>query len=155
METDQLRLQKIWNQKGIPVVLRRNGKGERLRIRLPFNEANRRWLQDNRRTRIKWNSLENCWEVPKLWFNGFVRSALSRFGHLYVVQPYREQEICAPACWNAVGHECQCSCMGVRHGSGADVGWFEVSDVFATRWGERQLACRLMTWTDQGNAFDQ
>lgn len=147
METDQSRLRKIWNQKDIPVVLRRNRKGERLRIRLPFNEANRNWLQDNRRTRIEWNATENCWEVPKAWFNDFVRRALNRFGQLYVVQPYREQEICAPACWNAVGHECQCSCMGANHGSGADVGWFEVSDTFATRWGERQLACRLMTWT--------
>lgn len=147
METDQSRLRRIWNQKNIPVVLRRNGKGERLRIRLPFNEDNRNWLQDNRRTRIEWSSTENCWEVPKSWFNDFVRRALNRFGQLYVVQPYREQEICAPACWNAAGHECQCSCMGANHGSGADAGWFEVSDTFATRWGERQLACRLMTWT--------
>ena len=61
------------------------------------------------------------------------------------LQPYREQEVCARACQEAQGHECQCSCMGANHGIGNDGSWFEVSDTFSTRWGERELACRLLT----------
>ncbi|WP_354134437.1 hypothetical protein [Bradyrhizobium sp. S3.9.1] len=64
---------------------------------------------------------------------------------VYIIQPYREQEICARACQEAQGHECQCSCMGANHGVGNDGSWFEVSDTFSTRWGERELACRLLT----------
>lgn len=143
--TDAARLDRVWNQKHIPVVFRRGGRGERLRIRLPYSADNRAWLQGERRTSAEWNAAERCWEVPKAWFNDFVREALARYGRLYIVQPYREQEVCAPACWNAVGHECNCSCMGANHGAGDSGGWFEVSETFATRWGERHLACRLMT----------
>jgi hypothetical protein len=35
--------------------------------------------------------------------------------------------------------------MGRHHGAGNDGTWFEVSDTFATRWGEKELACRLLT----------
>ena len=83
--------------------------------------------------------------LPKSWFNDFVDRALRRYGKVYIIQPYREQEICAQACQEAQGHECQCSCMGANHGIGNDGNWFEVSDAFSTRWGERELACRLLT----------
>jgi len=70
---------------------------------------------------------------------------LADYGKAYVVQPYREHEKCSPACQNARGHECQCSCMGLYQGQGNDGSWFDVSDTFATRWGEQVRACRLMT----------
>lgn len=139
------RLKEIWNQKTTPVVLRRDGKGEQVRVRLPFAEGNYAWLRDGRRARPNWNADLTCWELPKAWFNDLVNRSLRRWGRIYVIQPYREQEICAPACMNATGHECQCSCMGANHGQGDDGGWFSTDDAFAARWGERELACRLMT----------
>lgn len=142
-ETDQ-QLRAVWNQKTSPVVLRRGGKGQLLRARLPYSEDNRRWLQDGRRSKPTWSDEHKCWELPKAWFNGFVERALRRYGELYIIQPYREQEKCAPACLNARGHECQCSCMGANHGAGNDGSWFEVSEAFATRWGEQHLACRKL-----------
>lgn len=142
-ETDQ-HLRAVWNQKTSPVVLRRGGKGQLLRARLPYSEDNRRWLQDGRRSKPTWSDEHKCWELPKAWFNGFVERALRRYGELYIIQPYREQEKCAPACLNATGHECQCSCMGANHGAGNDGSWFEVSEAFATRWGEQHLACRKL-----------
>lgn len=149
-DPDLAALKAVWNQARIPVVLRRGGKGQRLRIRLPFAEDNRQWLENGRRTAVDWISKPRYyWEVPKAWFNGFVESALLRYGSLYVIQPYREQEKCAPACLNAVGHECQCSCMGANHGAGNDGSWFEVSETFATRWGQQRLACRLMVAKDR------
>lgn len=134
----------IWNQPRIPVVLRRTGKGERLRVRLPFANDNRSWLQSIGKSSPDWISEAKYWELPKLWFNSFVNAALRRYGKLYVIQPYRPQEKCAPACLNAVGHECECSCMGANHGAGNNGSWFEVTETFATRWGDLELACRLM-----------
>lgn len=144
-DPNEAKLKSVWNQRQTPVVLRRGGKGQRLRIRLPFAKDNRSWLQAEKRTAAVWCSEEHYWEVPKAWFNGFVEKALNRYGFLYVIQPYREQEKCAPACLNATGHECQCSCMGANHGAGNDGSWFEVSETFATRWGSQHLACRLMS----------
>ena len=142
------RLKAIWEQCAIPVVLRRDGPGDLLRVRLPFGADNRWWLRNGRIRNPAWVGGKECyWELPKSWFNDFVDRALVRYGKVYVIQPYREKEVCAPACWNAVGHECQCSCMGANHGSGNCNGFFEVSDNFAVRWGKRELACRLIVST--------
>ena len=142
---DEYRIKAIWNQEDIPVVLRRGGLGDRPRLRLPYADDNRQWLRNDRRDPPVWKNDLRCWEIPKAWFNDFVARGLKRYGRLYVIQPYREQEKCAPACMRATGHECECSCMGANHGSNGGAGWFEVSDTFATCWGERHLACRLMT----------
>lgn len=142
--TDE-KLRKIWNQKDIPVILRRGGKGQRLRARVPYSEDNREWLQNARRSTPQWIDEHRYWELPKIWFNDFVDRSLARYGKVYIIQPFRKQEKCAPACQNAIGHECQCSCMGQHHGAGNDGSWFIVSDAFATRWGDLHLACRLLT----------
>lgn len=143
---DGLTLTYVWSQKKIPVALRRTGKGEKLRVRLPFSDDNRQWLRNGRRTEPMWiGDPKAYWELPKAWFDDFVNRALGRFGKVYIIQPFREQEICARACQEARGHECECSCMGANHGAGNDGSWFEVSDTFSTRWGERDLACRLLT----------
>ena len=147
---NQLTFDYVWKlQKLTPVALRRTGKGERLRVKLPYAGDNRQWLQNGRRISPEWTAARNgwpgYWEIPKAWFNDFVDRAMTRYGKVYIIQPYRAQEVCAPACQNAIGHECQCSCMGAHHGIGNDGTWFEVSDTFSTRWGERELACRLLT----------
>src|SRR5271163_981890 len=129
---DRLTRKFVWKlQKEIPVVLRRTGKRERLRVKLPYADDNRKWLRNGRRTDPAWfdanGDRPGYWEVPKAWFNDFVDRALERYGKVYIIQPYRAVEICSPACQNAVGHECQCSCMGEHHGTGSDGSWFEVS----------------------------
>jgi hypothetical protein len=139
----------IWDQKKIPVAFRRTGMGEKLWVRLPFAEGNGQWLQECGRASPNWNSKEKRWELPKSWFNEFVNRALNRFGKVYIIQPYNEQEVCAPACQNAAGHECQCSCMGRYHGAGGGSGWFVVSDAFAIRRAGQELACRLLVRTPQ------
>lgn len=138
-------LKRVWSQQATPVILRRTGKGQKLRVRLPYEELNRDWLRNGRRSNPDWVAKDKYWELPKAWFNDFVNRALAKYGKVYVIQPYREQEKCASACLDAMGHECSCSCMGANHGAGNDGSWFEVSDTFATRWGELHLACRLMT----------
>lgn len=143
---DRLTIEFVWrHQKDVPVILRRTGKGQLLRIRLPYSTDNRSWLQHGRRATPAWLANKQCWEIPKAWFDDFVERALAKYRKLYVVQPYRELEICAHRCRNAKGHECQCSCMGQYHGQGDDGSWFDVTDTFAARWGESVVACRLMT----------
>ena len=138
------RLLKVWNQTSVPVIIRRAKKGERHRIRLPYAADNRDWIRRGRATRPVWFRQQYYWEIPKAWFNDFVNRALVRFEKIYIIQPFREQEKCAPACMNALGHECQCSCMGQNHGAGNNGSWFEVNETFATRWNEEEWACRLL-----------
>jgi hypothetical protein len=140
-----LTLKYVWNQQQIPVALRRNKKGQRLRVRIPFSPINRQWLQNCRPIKPDWIETEKYWELPKAWFNDFVERSLIKYGKVYIIQPYHEQEKCAPACQNAKRHECQCSCMGKYHGAGNDGSWFEVSDTFSTRWEDGDIACRLLT----------
>lgn len=129
---------RVWNPHEIPVILRRTEKGQLLRLRLPT------WLQNGRLISLKSIASERFWEIPKAWFNDAVERALRTYEQIYVIQPYREQEKCSPACLKTSGHECQCSCMGRNYGARNDGSWFEISETFATRWGDQMLACRLM-----------
>jgi hypothetical protein len=77
----QLTLSYVWKQKQIPVVLRRTGRGERLRVRLPFADDNRQWLQNGRRTAPEWiGGTKAYWELPKSCFNDFVDQAVDARG---------------------------------------------------------------------------
>lgn len=139
-----VRITNIWRQKSIPVIYRR-GKGYRLLMRLPYSSNNRAWLKSCARINPIWVTEKQYWELPQSWFNELVSRTLKKWGKLYIIQPYSEQEKCAPACWRAIGYECQCSCMGANHGSDSPGGgWYVVSDSFATRWNTRELACRLL-----------
>ena len=135
----------IWNQKAIPVVYR-SGEKKPLLLRLPYANDNKAWLRNDNQRRPEWDPKYTCWHTPRAWFNDIVNRCLHRFGKIYVIQPYRKQEKCAPACWNAKGHECQCSCMGAHHGTHNPGGsWIIASDAFATQWNGQELACRLLT----------
>jgi hypothetical protein len=141
---NSLRIKQVWAQTKIPVIYRR-GTGYPLLLRMPYKEGNRAWLKQGRRNEPKWIAEKKYWELPKAWFNELVSDSLNRWGKIYIIQPYREQDKCAPACWNALGHECQCSCMGANHGSQNSSGWYVISDTFATRWNSTELACRLLS----------
>jgi hypothetical protein len=137
------RLDQVLRQTRIPVLIRR--PGHPLRAQLPYDPGNRSWLQEAGKRRPAWIASDKQWELPHSWFSDLLSRSVSRFGKAYVIQPYNEQEKCAPACWNAVGDICECSCMGVYHGSGHPGGRWKVFDeAFATRWRGSRLACRLV-----------
>lgn len=138
------RLSIVLAQKRVPVLIRR-GKGQLPRIQLPFDLTNRAWLRASGMNNPTWVAADKQWEVPQSRFTELVNRCLERFGQVWVVQPYNEQEKCAPACWDAKLEECQCSCMGVNHGSrGPNGRWKIVSENFATRWLGARMAARLM-----------
>lgn len=134
----------VWNNGSIPVVLRR-GCSQAVRLRIPYAKDNRNWLKSGpRKKEPLWVADKSYWELPASRFNEVVGMILDRFGKAHIIQPYREKEVCSPSCMNAVGFECQCSCMGANHGMGVHGRWFEVSETFAVRYGGTRLACRLL-----------
>jgi hypothetical protein len=144
MERQDPELLEIWTQKAIPVVYRQ-GESKPILLRLLYASNNRGWLRGAHRRDPKWDPKLKCWETPKSWFDDIIRRALQRFGRVYVIQPYRTHQRCAPACWNATGFQCECSCMGENHGTGIPAGkWHVVSQTLAVRWGTHDYACRLI-----------
>lgn len=137
-------IRQIWKQGKIPVLYRK-GKGHPLFVKLPYKEGNKEWLQNGRRNKPKWLPEKRYWEIPKAWFNDTVNRGLIRWEKLYIIQPHAAHEICARACWEAEGHECECSCLGEHHGSERPSGrWFEITDTFAVKYESSELACRLL-----------
>jgi hypothetical protein len=132
---------RVWRNGAIPVVYQPGGRRPLL-VRLPYREGNRDWLLANGRS-IAWRARWKAWEVPRSRFDEIIGLALERFESCWVIQEYRPLEKCAPACWNAMGYECQCSCLGANHGSGRQLEHV-VDETFAFEWGERKLSCRLL-----------
>lgn len=152
MEAQDPHLREIWRQKAIPVVYRQSRPNPVL-VRIPYSPSNFEWVRGERRHKPEWNSTYKCWETPVAWFDELVERTLRRYGRVYVIQLYKEHQKCAPACWNAKGFHCECSCMGANHGSGHPGGkWHEVSETFAFQWGPRKYACRLLTSSSNAKA---
>lgn len=144
MDGQDHRLREIWKQERTPVIFRQQRPSAVL-VRLPYAQDNRVWLRGERRHRPRWEAQYKCWRTPVSWFNSLIEKCLRRFARVYVVQLHRELQKCAPACWNAEGFDCECSCMAANHGTGHPSGrWYEVSDTFAYEWGPRKYACRLI-----------
>jgi hypothetical protein len=133
----------IWRQKTIPIIFRR-AAGMPLLVKLPYAKDNYEWLRNENQRKRRWDDVHTCWEVPSAWLNALVKRLRVRYGKVYLIQPHKVLEKCAPACWNATGFECQCSCMGEKHGQHSGEGWYVVAESFAFRWETRELACRLI-----------
>lgn len=147
---DHPALNEILNQaarsKGTPVILMTR-KGEPLWVIMPFARDNYTWLQGSHRRAYQHRlpGKRPFWSVPKSWLDDLTRRFVARFGACYLVQRHHEREVCAPACWDAQGLECQCSCMGEHHGEGHPGGrWYEVSETFAFTSGSMQLHYKLI-----------
>jgi len=155
MEAQPRTAKEIWRQKLIPVIYRR-AKGEPLLVKLPFTNNNPRdWLRADRHRIPRWDQQYKCWQVPHAWLDKLVEQLLIHYGKVYLIQPHKTIEKCAPACWNATGFECECSCMGEKHGSLSGAGWYVVGETFAFKWQTRELACRLIVRPAMGEIFEE
>ena len=144
MDAQDPKLREVWKQKSIPVIYRQPSLKPVL-LRIPYAPNNFEWVRGEKHRMPGWNVKLQCWEVPVSWFDKLVERTLRQFGKIYVIQLYKENQKCAPACWNAQGFHCECSCMGANHGSGHPGGhWHEVSETFALQWGPRKYSCRLI-----------
>jgi hypothetical protein len=93
---DKLTLNYVWGQERIPVVLRRTEKGQHLRVRVPFAETNRQWLQNDRRTSPVWIAGKKYWELPKAWFNDFVERSWSNLARFTLFSPIASKRNALP-----------------------------------------------------------
>jgi hypothetical protein len=122
----------VVGQRRFPVVIRI--RNQPLLCMTPYMKDNQAFLQLTTR-RPRWNPEHKLWELPRAWFNEIVTNCAQRWGTVYVIQPYNELEKCARACWDAVGLECNCSCMGKNHGMRQPSGrWYEISESCAISW---------------------
>lgn len=139
-------IRSIWRQAlkpgGTPVIYKQ-ARPQPLLVRVVWDVDNREWLTGDGR-RITWQRQYKAWEIPTSRFNDIVERMLERYGRLYLIQLYRDLEKCAPACWNALGFDCECSCMGANHGSGRSLSHV-VTETFAFEWSGRKLSCRLIS----------
>src|SRR4051812_7828768 len=97
---------RIWRQSTIPVIWldkdrRRGDRPLPLLVKLPRHDDNQDWLQNGRRYEPRWIARFGGWSVPTAWFDDVIRRTLQRYRSVYVIQPFREREKCAPACWKA------------------------------------------------------
>ena len=134
----------IWRNYKIPVIYRQK-KGLPILVKLPYNKNNYELLRGDHTRKPSYNSRFKCYETPYSWFDDLIKRLLFFYDCIYLIQPYREKEICAPACWNAEGLICECSCMGENHGAGQPEGrWYEINETFAILWHEKKSSCNLI-----------
>ena len=137
----------VLSQERIPIVVRLDDYKELL-VRIPYQKGNRAWISKGMRNRIQWSASDRFWIVPRSKFNSLIERILEEYGHVYVIQPHKRMQKCSPACMNAKRHVCECSCMGLNHGSCSDENWHVVSDTFAFKWDREEAACRLIARKD-------
>ena len=153
MRVEEMRL--LWREVSFPI-LYNPGKGKPLLLRLsppekrpqlqPTDEYE--FLVEPNKHRPKWGILKRHWELPHSWLDDLVKKIVGARRALYLTQHIRSYETCSKQCQEAKGFDCECSCMGARHGeNNLHSGWFEISEYFAVKSGEEQLACRLIVST--------
>ena len=125
--------------------------GSGLWIKVPYdrkdtNDPSRyKWLCNLFPRKPIWFKEYKAWIVPKCHLQFITKKLLDRFGCVILVQLHKEKEICAPACWNATGLECHCSCLGVNHGTGQLGGrWYILGDAYAVQWNNTMVSCQFL-----------
>lgn len=142
MEITDEKFRQIWRQSNVPVIVRQEQPMPVL-IHLPDSDKSEWWIPEGKRTTLSWNAQLECWETPRSWFNEMIQLSLKRYGDVQVVQLYRKIRKCVPACWNATGDDCECSCGGGNHGTRQPLAKGKTaSDIFVFKSGSTEYACR-------------
>lgn len=146
MEERDPKLESVWRQKEVPVIFLKERKSRPM-IKVGSTQEDAGWIMSFKKSYGGWwRKNYSCWDVPKSWFAEIAKELLIRYGSVYIVQPFNENEKCCPSCWNAVGIECVCSCLGANHGSGKPLGkWYDVVETFASKWDGKNYGCKLIT----------
>jgi len=140
-----------WNQHSVPVILRRKRTREGnpvLRIRLPRRHTNYGVLKGDKpqNRNPEYRSEGDFWEIPYSRLNDIVRILVAYYGQVILMQPVKHRQVCARACMEAAGFECECSCLGANHGSNnMDSSWFEVDDTYAVMYRDEEVSLRVIS----------
>jgi hypothetical protein len=103
--------------------------------KIPARKGNFRWLHET--LGIKSPELNgDRWTLPRSCLVRLVTAAVDRYGFVVLWRDMSKLSRCTRACLEAVGAECDCSCMGAHHGQDSGA-WFErVGDAVVADFGE-------------------
>jgi len=106
--------------------------------KIPPMKVNKRWLRQAVRIRSRTSTATGGICLVRL-----VTAAVDRYGYIVVCRDMSKLSRCTRACLEATGIDCNCSCLGARHGQDSG-GWFErVGDVMVADCGEVARAVLL------------
>jgi hypothetical protein len=109
--------------------------------RTPAGEADLPWLRGTVCVRSPRLDADGRWQLPRSCATRLVTAAIDRYGYVVLWRDMSRLSRCTKACLEAVGTECDCSCLGLHHGESAADGWFEaVGDVVVADLGEKTRA---------------
>ena len=120
----------------------------RLPVTHPINErANRaaelEFLQQGQKAEPEWDREAGFWSLTRGALGTHLINAVERYGACWIVQTYNEKEVCAAACQNAKGDDCDCAYGGEHHRAGDDGSWHHITEICAVRAGPHVFAIRL------------
>lgn len=106
-----------------------------IRVYTPFVPGgSRRWLKEvvGFRSQLDWSKEERRWLMSRQHMMPVVNALLKEWGTVELYREYYETQRCDTRCQRAEGPDCECSCMGLSHGTSAPGGgWmksFELAD---------------------------
>ncbi|MFY1673674.1 hypothetical protein ACN27G_27570 [Plantactinospora sp. WMMB334] len=104
---------------------------DRLRLGMPYHRNNRSWLKSVLGDRIQptWVKNPGYWTLARSHFTPLVDALLERFGVVFASVEFSTTQKCDTRCREALGDDCECSCLGERHGGGLwGDGWVQVGE---------------------------
>lgn len=104
--------------------------------KIPPAKGNKRWLRGT--VNVRSPRLDgDRWQLPRNCLLKFITAAVDRYGYVAVHRDMSKLSRCTRMCLEAMGAECDCSCLGAHHGEADSGSWFERSgDVMVTDYGE-------------------
>jgi hypothetical protein len=129
--------------------IRRQVDEPRLWVWMPNDLGRGRgWLleQLGERVRPVWLPEQRRWEVARHHLRTLAFALTEKYGTVDVFLEYRATTICDKRCREAVGEDCECSCVGEFHGNITWAGWIEVGDTVLIKPG-RQIRERHLRLT--------
>lgn len=92
--------------------------------KFPPQTGIRGWLHET--VSIRSPRLEDGrWHLPRNCLVRLIAAAIDRYGYVVVWRDMSKLSRCTTACLEALGADCDCSCLGAHHGQSAE-NWFEV-----------------------------
>lgn len=115
--------------------LRHDGESS-LIARVPPQKGIGEWMRRGRHHKAHFDPVSKEWTLPYAWRDEMIGRLANRYGGVLVLRDAAVTERCAPSCVKAVSPvtQCECSCGGANHGTGAlPTGFQVINEALAVR----------------------
>ncbi|SCD43437.1 endonuclease domain-containing protein [Streptomyces sp. SA3_actG] len=116
--------------------------------KLPPRKGNRAWLHHTVGIRSP-KFAGDRWTLPRSSLSRLLMAAIDRYGTVVLCRDMNRLSKCNRTCLEAVGTECQCSCLGLSHGQDSQHWYTSVGDAAVADFGEFKRAA--VTYTPKGS----